>query len=373
MLNSNSYNYKVFLGDSRNLYNQYKPELEKQAKLIYLDPPYNSKRNRGARKYYNDSNILWDLFIEQIINDSYEMLCDEGFLAVSINQMELFNLKPLIDNYFHEENFIGLFPIKIRHKDRQLMINATYHDVYEYLLIYRKNKKTRFNCEYKPANIEKFLYKVVILENKPLIKKIKDKKVEIFSKEQYKVIKDIGSLENFRRYIIAGKLKTANWSGEWFENHLRKLGPDKLVKVYGLENHGLGFRWFETQSNNRKSGVYYQSTSGAGRPILPTNDLDFTDEVTSVYKEGGEGCDFKDSKKPERLISWLIDITTQEKDLVLDLFGGSGTTLAMCIKKNRNCYIVEKHKEPHKIIMNRINNLSNNTEYNFPNIEYITL
>lgn len=66
------------------------------------------------------------------------MLSNEGFLAISINQTELFNLKGIVDEYFGDENFIGLFPVKIRHKERQLMINATFHDVYEYLLIYRK-------------------------------------------------------------------------------------------------------------------------------------------------------------------------------------------------------------------------------------------
>ena len=365
--------YKVFRGDSRDLYKLYKSELENKAKLIYLDPPYNSKRNRGARKYYNDTNILWDLFIEQVINDSYEMLRNDGFLAISINQMELFNLKQIIDTFFHDSNFIGLFPIKIRHKDRQLMINATYHDVYEYLLIYRKTKSTRFYCKYKNPRIEKFIHKINIKDNNPLMKMINGKKVEIYSKEQYEIVKENGSEENFRRYIIAGKLKTANWSGEWFENHLRQLGNDKLVKVHGLENHGLGYRWFETQTDHRKSGVYYQSAIGAGRPILPTNDLDYTDEVTSIYKEGGEGCDFKDSKKPEKLISWLIEITTKENDLVLDLFGGSGTTLAMCLKANRNCYIVEKHEAPYKIIQTRIGNLVPELNGQSPNIEYLNL
>jgi len=287
--------------------------------------------------------------------------------------MELFNLKQIVDNIFSSDNFVGLFPIKIRHKDRQLMINATYHDVYEYLLIYRKNKSTRFICDYKNPDLDKFTYRINIIDNKPLKKLINGKKIEIFNNNQYKVINDKPDSNNFRRYIIAGKLKTANWSGEWFENHIRSFGTDKLVKVYGLENNGLGYRWFETQNHKRVSGVYYQSASGAGRPILPTNDLDFTDEVTNIYKEGGEGCDFKDSKKPERLISWLLDITTNKNDLVVDLFGGSGTTLSVAMKKNRSCYIVEKYDDSYNILLNRINNLMENFDSNSKSVEYISL
>lgn len=357
--------YKIYKGDSRKLYNSDKNAHTGFAKLIYLDPPYNSKRKRGARKYYNDSNTLWSLFIEQIINDSYEMLTNDGFLAISINTTELFNLKNITDTFFTEENFVGLFPVKIRHKDRQLMINATYHDLYEYLLVYRKDKKQRFICKTKPTNLEKFCHNIKIIDKNPKIEILNGKKVEIYDKEQYEIIKTNGSEEDLRRYIIAGKIKTGNWSGEWFESHLRKLGNDKLIKVHGLENEGLGYRWFETQNDKRKSGIYYQSSLVAGRPILPTNDLDFTDEVTNVYKEGGEGCDFKDSKKPEKLISWLLDIATKKGDTVVDLFGGSGTTLAVCVKKNRNCVIVEKNDEPYKIIEKRITNLPTNTKFNF--------
>ena len=313
--------YKVYKGDSCDFYKKHREEVKGKAKLVYLDPPYNSKRNRGARKYYNDSNMLWSLFISNIINYSYEMLSNE-------------------DEYFGDENFIGLFPVKIRHKERQLMINATFHDVYEYLLIYRKNKHQRFICENKPANIEKFCYQIRILNENCRKEEINGKQVEIYDKGMYEIAKVEPSEANLRRYIIAGKLKTANWSGEWFENNLRSLGSDKLVKVYGLENEGLGYRWFQTQGDKRNSGVYFQSTLCAGRPILPTNDLDYTEIVPNIYKEGGEGCDFKDSKKPEKLLEWIINITTNKGDLVIDLFGGSGTTIDVCLKNNRNCIIV---------------------------------
>lgn len=367
-----SNHHKIFFGDSRNLYRANREELEKGVKLIYLDPPYNSRRNRGARKYYNDSNVLWSLFIEQIINDSYEMLSNDGFLAVSINQMELFNLKSIIDTFFTEENFVGLFPIKIRHRERQLMINATYHDVYEYLLIYRKTKTQRFICDFKSPDLDKFNYKILIKDPNPIFKTINLKKVEIYNQTQYEIVKVTGGEENLRRYTIAGKLKTANWSGEWFESHLRSLGDDLLIKVDGLEKEGLGYRWFETQNNKRISGIYYQSHIGAGRPILPCNDLDFTDEVTSVFKEGGHGCDFKDSKKPERLMDWLLKITTNEGDLVLDLFGGSGTTLAVSNKLNRRCYIVEKYEEPYKILLNRVSNIHQEKNTNIE-VQYLNL
>ena len=135
---------KIIYGNVYDYCKKKAEEIEDRFQLIYLDPPYNTKRKRGARKNYNDANNNWAQNMREVIINAHRALKKEGFLAVSINQMELFNLKPVIDTVFGAECFIGLFPVKIRHKDRQLMINATFHDVYEYLLLYRKEKSTRF-------------------------------------------------------------------------------------------------------------------------------------------------------------------------------------------------------------------------------------
>lgn len=38
--------YKVYKGDSCDFYKKHREEVKGKAKLVYLDPPYNSKRNR---------------------------------------------------------------------------------------------------------------------------------------------------------------------------------------------------------------------------------------------------------------------------------------------------------------------------------------
>ncbi len=362
--------YKLIFDNSEHLTIKLLDTHQNSFKLVYLDPPYNTKRTRGARKFYSDTKENWEKVTSTIIENTYHLLRDDGFLAISINQMELFNLKKICDNYFKEDCFIGLFPIKIRHSERQLMINATYHDVYEYLLFYRKNKKTRFITEDSSAKLEKFVYDVVIKEDKPIRKNINDKLIEIYQPHQYEIVKKMPSLDLQRRYIIAGKLATANWSGEFFETHLRAFGKDLLIKVHGLDKEGLGYRWFQSQNDKRNSGVYFQSSLTAGRPILPTNDLDFTEIVPNIYKEGGKGCDFKDSKKPEQLLEFIIKICTNKNDLVGDFYAGSGTTLASCIKTNRSCITSENNETSFNIIENRINNLKqgldiSNEKYNF--------
>lgn len=350
--------YHVLEGDNKKWFNILDEKYRNQVQLIYLDPPYNTWRLRGARKNFSDSNGKWSEMMTQVIQKSYDYLKKSGFLVVSINQMEMFNLKNIADKIF-EVGFIGVFPVKIRHHGRQLMINATFHNVYEYLLIFRKTRSTRFYSPHAPYKAEKFCYEIKILDDHPEKITLGGKKIEIYKEDQYVVLKKKPSSRRFRKYLISGKIATANWSGEFYENHLKNLGKDKLIKVYGLDKEGLGYRWFVTGNHNRKSGLYFQSTKTAGRPALFTNHLDFTDIVTYIYQEGGSNCDFKDSKKPEELINIILDMTTKKHDLVMDFFGGSGTTLASCIKKKRSCIIIENSAPALDVIYQRLENMQN--------------
>jgi len=352
--------YIIFEGTNEDWFEKINGDLKGKAQLIYLDPPYNTKRNRGARKGYNDKDYGWKETIENILKKAHFYLNETGFLAISINQKELFNLQPILERIFNHDGkcFVGLFPVKIRHKDRQLMIKATVHDVYEYLLIYRKNKSSRLHVGYKKQKVGDYVWGIKTLSKKPKIEEINKKRAEIYDEGEYEIVKMKPNKDNFRRYLISGKIATANWSGEFYETHLKKLGNNKLIKIHGLENHGNKFRWFETSDGKRKSGVYFQSFGAGGRPILLSNDqFNYTDKMTYIYKEGGEGVDFKDSKKPEEMIKTLIQVTTKKGDLVMDLFGGSGTTIASAIKTGRSCLTIEKEPKNVQIIKKRLENL----------------
>jgi len=47
------------------------------------------------------------------------------------------------------------------------------------------------------------------------------------------------------------------------------------------------------------------------------------------------------TQHPEALMERIIKFSTKEGDLVIDPFGGSGTTLRVCQKLNRKCIIIE--------------------------------
>lgn len=64
------------------------------------------------------------------------------------------------------------------------------------------------------------------------------------------------------------------------------------------------------------------------------------------------------AEKPEDLCRWLVSKGSPENGIVLDLFGGSGTTLAACERENRKCYIMEMNPKYCDVIIQRYNDIT---------------
>lgn len=74
-----------------------------------------------------------------------------------------------------------------------------------------------------------------------------------------------------------------------------------------------------------------------GRKIQPT---DFIEHIAADEKSSGQGIIF--GTKPLELLIPYIKVLTKRGDLVLEPFGGSGSTLIASLKLGRNCRIMEK-------------------------------
>ena len=72
--------------------------------------------------------------------------------------------------------------------------------------------------------------------------------------------------------------------------------------------------------------------------------------INPMAKERGEF----DGQKPEALIKRIIEISTQENDLVLDFFAGSGTTLAVAHKMKRRYIGIEQMEYIESITKERL-------------------
>jgi adenine-specific DNA-methyltransferase len=59
-------------------------------------------------------------------------------------------------------------------------------------------------------------------------------------------------------------------------------------------------------------------------------------------------------RKPEKLIERILEASSEEGDLILDFFGGSGTTLAVAHKMKRQYIGIEQMDDQMNIIVDRL-------------------
>jgi len=64
------------------------------------------------------------------------------------------------------------------------------------------------------------------------------------------------------------------------------------------------------------------------------------------------------TQKPIGLSSWFINKFSKQDDIVLDLFGGSGSTLIACEQLNRKCFMMELDPKYIDVIIKRWENLT---------------
>ena len=85
-----------------------------------------------------------------------------------------------------------------------------------------------------------------------------------------------------------------------------------------------------------------------GKKYCPTDFIDFN---ASDEKSSGQGIIF--GTKPIEILIPYIKVLTKRGDLILEPFGGSGSTLIAATKMKRRCYIMEKSPVYAEVIMRR--------------------
>ncbi|MFZ1074985.1 MAG: DNA methyltransferase [Minisyncoccia bacterium] len=90
-----------------------------------------------------------------------------------------------------------------------------------------------------------------------------------------------------------------------------------------------------------------------GKKYQPT---DFIDHIAADQKSSGQGIIF--GTKPLELLIPYIKVLTKRGDLILEPFGGSGSTLIASVKMQRRCYLMEKSPVYAEVILNRWSRLT---------------
>lgn len=103
------------------------------------------------------------------------------------------------------------------------------------------------------------------------------------------------------------------------------------------------YEWFKDKRNKNPNEYTYEYPNFIK-----------TDVVYATEKRSSNSI--HPNEKNIKLIEFLINISTNTNELVLDCFAGSGTTGIACTNTNRKCVLIEQNEEYCKIIANRLNN-----------------
>lgn len=337
-----------------------KEEFAGKVKMIYIDPPYNT----GSDSFrYNDSfnQSTWLTFMKNRIESAKTLLSNSGVFLVQCSFHQFAYLKVLMNDIFAKH--LCDFNIQVRHPDRALTGDKEYNDVMEYILIYSndQNKKMPFKEELK--TVDDYELKINIkIGSIPQTLQCDNKLVEIYKPDQYEVISVPASKDGLKKISIRGSIREKNSSGRFFVKHLEKLTdlpPETLFKVPDMGDDEVSHRYFYSAAIGKKNGGYYQGmpTSSDVTKKQYSNFYNFEKEYNNVSKQGD--VEFRNGKKPEELLKFLIELFSTENDLVLDYHLGSGTTAAVCHKINRRYIGLEQIQNQIDLSITRLSNVIN--------------
>lgn len=340
-----------------------KEEFKGKVKLIYLDPPYNTGKDTFN---YNDkfNHSTWLTFIRNRIAIARELLAEDGVLIVQSDDKEQAYLKVLLDEIMGREQFETSFYIQVRYSNKTLSEDNDFQKVMEIAHVYSK-KHSSFtpNKIKEDYSLEKFCYEINKLKKGKKIE-VGGKQVEIFKEGEYEIKKVKPHIDGLKETWATGSLiRQGGTAAEFLSKYLIKRkkedGLKVLYKIQGMGEDGLGFRYVTgPKKKTAKRGKFYSGVpssikdgviSGEYNKELPIpnllyNYLQYEGDFGNCRHEGG--VDIGGGKKPEALIKYFIEYFTNEGDVVIDMFSGSGTTAAVAHKMNRT-YIVGEQLEDH--------------------------
>ena len=329
-----------------------KKEFAGKVKLIYIDPPYNTGNDSFK---YNDSfnQSTWLTFIKNRFQIAKELLSKNGTIAISIDHNEIGYMISLLDEEFGVNNRKNIITIKRSSVSGAKVINPGVVNVSEFLVIYSKEsnnwkpnkvykskeRDTRYNSFITnfEDNPENWKYESV-LEAFAKFKKIQKNKLKKELGAEYEIELENFYFDNKERVIRFAGLDDKSISSGVKEAKYQSKDDDSKTFVFEREKHndyylfkGNAILFFKDRliqvENDWKFG---EMISDIWNDVLPND----------IHNEGG--VTLRKGKKPEKLLERLIDLTTNETDLVMDYHLGSGTTCAVAHKTNRRYIGIEQ-------------------------------
>lgn len=364
-LNESTSKHILIKGDNLDALKILKQSYSEKIKMIYIDPPYNTKNesfiysddfsqsNEETLKQLDYSkekldyikNLFgskchsgWLSFMYPRLLLAKDLLKQDGVIFISIDDNECAQLKLLCDEIFGEGNFVAEMPRLTKKVGKSTNQIAKNHD---YVLCYQKNSinfkqididendyplKDEFYNERGGYKLNQNLDYNSLQYNKKM-----DYEIVIGNEKFY-----AGGLETYTERQ-KGNFGTIDWVWRW----------SKAKFDFGLAN---GF--IEVKNNRIYTKTYTKAKISDSKPYKieyfnRTKNISSIEFLDNKYSNDMSNKKLQsifnvknifDYSKPVELISFLIDQTTEKGDTILDFFAGSGTTAHAVLESNKSDY-----------------------------------
>ncbi|MCQ2318118.1 MAG: site-specific DNA-methyltransferase [Bacteroidales bacterium] len=325
--------HKLIIGDNyealQNLLIQYRGKVD----VIYIDPPY-GKDSMGefARTNYNNAitrdNLLSMLYPRLVL--ARQLLSDDGVIFCSIDDKNQAYVKCLMDEVFGEENFIACAPRKTGAGDAATRSSSELRKPFDYLLIFKRGNDTEL--QKKIVGEKEYKYS----------DKLGNYKLDKFQASGSDATRQARPNLYYPIYVTKEKYLTL------------KETEDCIKTIFPQQVNGVDGRWMwkpEKFEKDKDDYLFYDGTTIYRKTYYDEEQDQNVYQVEKAWIDGGDcrnakgttdlneivGKSIFKNPKPIGLIEWCINLVPyKENQIILDFFGGSGTTGHAVLDLNRS-------------------------------------
>lgn len=362
----------VIRGDNLDALKILRRNYSGSVKVIYIDPPYNIdnddfvynddfKKNesdlinelglneetieRFQDLYSTKNHSGWLAFMYPRLKVAKDLLSDDGMIFISIDDQEHARIKLICDKMFVEHNFVGniVWEGGIKNDSRFLSVST------DYILVYAKNlsllRENRTKWRLRKDGIDQIYRKVDELKRRydrdytAMTRELRewygglDKKNVAWRHRHYKSIDERG-------VYFPGDISWPGGGGPRYEVlHPKTEKPVKVPKS-GWRFPDKNEMDRRIKDNRVKFGLDETTVPQLKRYLHETEGQVMANVIYKDRRAAKKALDsmlaenvFNDPKDVG-VIEDILRLTTQESDIVLDFFAGSGTTGESVMKLN---------------------------------------
>jgi DNA modification methylase len=279
-----------------------KGKIKGEVKLIYIDPPFATESDfiaKGGEKAYTDK-VKGSEFIEFIrvrLLLAREILSNDGIICVHLDYRKKHYIKVIMDEVFGENNF-----------KNEIAVNRTKKSIQE-----RKQVK-KLNEEFD----------TILMYSKTDCGLITPPTRIDFKSDRWHAL-DAPGFRTGMDYPILGVIPSASRHWQWEKEKVEEAITNHNIWVDNFSNdESLGEYWSRT--GKKKKFIRKNQSASNVEYFLPSTMQILCNNLWNDIPAYAFSTKYP-TEKSTKMLSRIIEMTTQKGDIIMDFFAGSGTTL----------------------------------------------